>query len=1407
MDNNENEPGAIPAVKHVNLPITVSEERSENINEGITRKWSSSSRLIEEEKKEGNESPLDETKKVEQLMELDHIVAQLHDEDLPKAGEQTKSSKIESTPSGKSINKTMLLGSQSKKSILKDSTASPSTESPHRLSVYSVPSAYNVPPARPPLVALATQTPSRVSPLAVPSPVRPLPVRPSPTSSPGRPPLPMAPTRGLSTKNREQAMYEQPQVSDVTSDTEYRHLMMPTPVSCPTTSGSNLHPISSTVPSKSTKDSSSEDWSNNDYNSDEDPELPNYKRSQISNDTAKKELNAQDSKNTECICVPIKDIEQECSPVKQCFADAATMAEEIYSSVGEGLNEDTIVASLKNSLTDMSVSPKMSLGRRTEETLDESPRGIQSEAKPIVKEVVKPKSALKPFEPPPIKDFPYEHSEEGSYIQTSTSVSLLAEVEVSRDTGLNTISYTEVDPTMLEQDNMSTLWRNRGTAPTLGVLDVRENESLMRDTSLSGKSNDFSYASYTMSVSGESTITSTYGPIDENSPGTPDPRLSTSQRSLIQDDVPSDPVSDAILKGAALIGFNPKSQSQDGSRAVHFETESQSESKNYKVDGDNNKLNTSHDTNGTDLNRSFDDFNDEEKPPVYEKRKVNTDKIDSSPAKKSKRTFYILIATILVLVIGVIGVIFVILAATTDYFNSSAVLVSQTNISSSLPSFLPSSSPILEPLNISPVGILVDSSASNLPSDSSSEPNSAIVEVSAAPTFTMIAVSNPSNNNSPTSANSPTVSTASPTRAQLSSPTMLPTSTAASSINSTTLPISLPVASRKELFQGIFDSMIYTNVNYNDQSPEGQALVWIVDEDTRDPLDSTDENKKRITQRYALMTLYYASYNSDWVDEFNWRNEDECTWAGISCEDTTIVRVVMENYGITGTLSPDLAMLSNLDTLILNGNRIQGSIPESFKRLEKLRIIALKGNFMTGQLNDFDFPELENLRVLDLKDNQFSGVFPSMIYEMNRLTFLDFENNMLTGELLEDIGRMRNIIRFSIGNNEMSGEVPTQIGRLSSATTFNIENNWFNGTIPSEVSNMESLLEFVVGSNYLNGEIPSTLGLLKDIEILSLEYNLNTGLIPKSFSNLSNLKNLRLGGNRLDWNPFPEYVYDFQDLIVLQLENCGLTGTLSEDIRNLENLISLRLDNNALNKTLPSVLGELGDLQALRLDSNSFSGTIPAELGNLLRLIDLRVNYNLLSGSIPNAIGNLMNLEHFTVGTNNLLGSIPDAITNLKKLKFFGCEDTYVEGTIPYNIGNMEALEVFRVYLNRWDSVGVKGLTGTIPSSIGNLQNLRLFFVYQNSLDGKIPEEIGNCRSIEILDLESNKLEGVVPGSLGNLKNLRILRVGGNKDLRELPSSVCELDSLNIYRSDCARNCTCCTVVCGFRPLQTVPGE
>lgn len=151
-------------------------------------------------------------------------------------------------------------------------------------------------------------------------------------------------------------------------------------------------------------------------------------------------------------------------------------------------------------------------------------------------------------------------------------------------------------------------------------------------------------------------------------------------------------------------------------------------------------------------------------------------------------------------------------------------------------------------------------------------------------------------------------------------------------------------------------------------SPQGEAIQWMAFNDVPLPLENSNETISRLWQRFALVTSYFANGGPNLWSAFNRKSTagwiefgagvHECDWMGVECNanmQVTGLSLFGEGNGITltGLLSTELGILTNLEHLDLSTNRLEGKIPDEWKALTNLSECHFKCNVTLFLLNSF----------------------------------------------------------------------------------------------------------------------------------------------------------------------------------------------------------------------------------------------------------------------------------------------------------------------------------------------------------------------------------------------------------------------------------------------------------------------
>ncbi|KAF8402593.1 hypothetical protein HHK36_010681 [Tetracentron sinense] len=124
-------------------------------------------------------------------------------------------------------------------------------------------------------------------------------------------------------------------------------------------------------------------------------------------------------------------------------------------------------------------------------------------------------------------------------------------------------------------------------------------------------------------------------------------------------------------------------------------------------------------------------------------------------------------------------------------------------------------------------------------------------------------------------------------------------------------------------------------------------------------------------------------------------------------------------------------------------------------------------------------------------------------------------------------------------------------------------------------------------------------------------------------------------------------------VVILNLKDLCLRGTLAPELANLIHIKSIILRNNSFSGIIPKEIGELKELEVLDLGYNNFSGPLPSDLGNNLALTILLLDNNRFLGSISPELHELKMLSEFQVDQNLLTSAAQEASCNRRSISCF----------------------------------------------------------------------------------------------------------------------------------------------------------
>ena len=233
-------------------------------------------------------------------------------------------------------------------------------------------------------------------------------------------------------------------------------------------------------------------------------------------------------------------------------------------------------------------------------------------------------------------------------------------------------------------------------------------------------------------------------------------------------------------------------------------------------------------------------------------------------------------------------------------------------------------------------------------------------------------------------------------------------------------------------------------------------------------------------------------------------------------------------------------------------------------------------------------------------------------------------------------------------------------------------------------------------------------------------------------------------------------------VLMIELVENNLKGSLPSEIGNLPGLVSLNLTANGLT-SLPPEIGALATLTSLSLFNNELQ-SLPPEIGNLSHLGWLSLGFNHLP-SVPAELGRLTSLWYLDMAFNQL-SSLPSEFWNLSNLQYLYLGQNQFTSLSP-SVGNLSRLNAIGLSCNRISS---------LPSELGQLTNLHSLNLFSNRLT-TLPQELADLASLRYLCLDKNQFSAF-PWAISGLILLRELFFSGNKLQGSLPDWLADFKNL-----------------------------
>lgn len=213
----------------------------------------------------------------------------------------------------------------------------------------------------------------------------------------------------------------------------------------------------------------------------------------------------------------------------------------------------------------------------------------------------------------------------------------------------------------------------------------------------------------------------------------------------------------------------------------------------------------------------------------------------------------------------------------------------------------------------------------------------------------------------------------------------------------------------------------------------------------------------------------------------------------VQCSILSVIRLRCNSFN--GSIPEGLFDLG-LEEVDFSDNELIGSIPAGSSRFyESLHTLDLSRNNLTGNITE-EMGLSSNLRYLNLSWNNLQSRMPPEVGYFQNLTVLDLRNSALFGSIPADICESGKLSILQLDGNSLIGPIPEEIGNCSSLYLLSLSHNNLNGPIPKSISKLNKLKILKLEFNELSGEIPLELGKLENLLAVNISYNKLIGRLP-----------------------------------------------------------------------------------------------------------------------------------------------------------------------------------------------------------------------------------------------------------------------------------------------------------------------
>ncbi|XP_056689995.1 leucine-rich repeat receptor protein kinase HPCA1-like, partial [Spinacia oleracea] len=236
---------------------------------------------------------------------------------------------------------------------------------------------------------------------------------------------------------------------------------------------------------------------------------------------------------------------------------------------------------------------------------------------------------------------------------------------------------------------------------------------------------------------------------------------------------------------------------------------------------------------------------------------------------------------------------------------------------------------------------------------------------------------------------------------------------------------------------------------------------------------------------------------------------------------SNLIFLSLNSNSFSGPIPSSIGNLSKLYWLDLAENKLTGSLPVSNGTRPGLDMLHNCKHFHFGrnQLSGAIPPQLlhANMTLIHmlLDNNKLTGSIPSTIGLVNKMEVIRLDWNSFSGFVPSNITNLTRVTNLLLSNNQLTGPMP-DLTEMSGLNYLDMSNNSFETSdVPSWFTTLSSLTTLIMEATQIQGDVPDTLFSLPQLQKVVLKKNRLSGILDIGDSRSSQLRVVDLQNNNI----------------------------------------------------------------------------------------------------------------------------------------------------------------------------------------------------------------------------------------------------------------------------------------------------